>query len=591
MLIQLPILLLFFHSSTIVAQTTVTVIDGNAQNLDLPIDCYYAYSYSQQLYLQSEIGLSGDITTVSFEYDGYEAFTDDIKIYMGHTSKSEYANTSDWIPVSSMTLVYDGPISVTTSAGWVTLTLDNSFTYNNTDNLVIAVDENTAGYHSASADFYTFGTVNYRSLLYSNDWTNPDPASPPAADYNQKYVPSLQLGMVTCNAPTATTNVVENCGSSTFTVEVTLTSYGDGSDADLTDGTTTVSNASLNTVYTFGPYSTSTTATVQYNGDAYGGCDATSGTLGGCVPNTCTDAVDLSAGNVVADFSLATNDSQESDSGGEATYLQVGNGTTIVSCESGVTHSAYDYTEYKDLWYKVLVPSGEDEFTLSFSNVTGNYVVVPYYGTCGSLTQMTLLYNADQSITGVIDNDGNNWFGDDPYVTPTITSLDFKGDEILNAPGGVVYLRIFPYDGGLGGASGCQSGNFTTASLTINSSIQPPATRTSVSDGDFGTASNWDCSCVPGSVENVVVNHDMSLDENFTSTASVVVNSGKTLTVTTGNTLEVAGSLTNNGEMSGAVKVTGTPSALVLGTIEQVEFDATGSVTLTGMLRLALRWC
>ena len=43
------------------AQTTVTVTDGNAPNLDIPIDCYYNFSYSEQIFLQSEINLSGDI--------------------------------------------------------------------------------------------------------------------------------------------------------------------------------------------------------------------------------------------------------------------------------------------------------------------------------------------------------------------------------------------------------------------------------------------------------------------------------------------------------------------------------------------------
>ncbi len=54
-----------------------------------------------------------------------------------------------------MTLVYDGNLSVTTTDGWVTITLDTPFSYNNTDNLVIGVDENGYDYHSSSDSFYT----------------------------------------------------------------------------------------------------------------------------------------------------------------------------------------------------------------------------------------------------------------------------------------------------------------------------------------------------------------------------------------------------------------------------------------------------
>jgi hypothetical protein len=205
-----------------------------------------------------------------------------------------------------MTEVYDGTISVTTTEGWVTITLDNAFTYNNSDNLVIAVDENTPTYHSSQSNFIALGTgaTASRSNVYSNDFINPAPGSPPSG-YVQNYVPSLKLDILSCIAPSATSSVVENCNAGTFTVDVSVSSYGDASSADLTDGTTTFTNAVLNTVYTFGPYSTSASATIQYNGDAYGGCDDNSGTLGGCVPNTCGDAVDLSSGNIVADFSLA----------------------------------------------------------------------------------------------------------------------------------------------------------------------------------------------------------------------------------------------------------------------------------------------
>ncbi len=1034
-----------------VSQTVFTITDGNATGIDIPIDNYYSYSYSEQIYLQSEINNTGDIVSVEFEYNGNQAFTDAIKIYMGHTSKSSFSSTSDWVTSSGMTLVYDGNISVTTTAGWVSITLDNAFNYNNTDNLVIAVDENTGTYHSSSSHFYSLGTGNgtSRSNVYSNDYINPNPASPPSG-YVQNYVPSLKLGISTgpsistsvsaltdlsyctgsgpsssqnftvsggslsndisisssssdfeistdnstfssslslsqssgsvastiiytrlisgksageytgqltlssagastetvslsgtsvpttvyvattgddnsgngsssspylslgkalsvtgqlscgnvviniasgtytennlsinqsnitiegdasgntifdgvnyqnrlltinssnvsinnikiqnhglsysncnisgtcgggalvigdgstsisnvslenvtfynnfndgssgdggavhvqynalatfekcnfsqnyagapsttssntynnggavyvegevvfnnclfyrniskgygsavyvdgslaeadfyhstisnnnargnygalavsggflslynsiaynnlfssnslgndlyessgllnvsyscyrddyfnrssisnsltsdplftneasndfslqstspvidagisgyslsdditglsrpqgagydmgayeyslCNAPAVTYNVIENCGSNNYTIEATVTSYGDGSSADLSDGTTTFSNASLNTLYTFGPYSSAVTTTLNYLGAGYGGCDNNSSLLSACIPNTCADAIDLSLGSMVADFSVAENDANETDYGGEPNYLQVGNGTTISNCNGGGVHNAYDYTEYKDLWYKVVVPSGDDEFTLTFSNVNGHYVVVPYFGSCGNLTQMTLLYNSNQSITGVIDNDGNNWYGDDPYVTPSITTLDFKGSEILNAPGGVVYLRIFPYDGGQGGSSGCISSNFSTASLTINSSIAPAATRTTVQNGVLTDPSTWDCNCSPMSTDNLVINHTISQPAAFAigENNSLTINPGGQLNIQIPDVMNVDGVLDNQGIITGTVYIAGTlDRSINLGIIDDVSINTPATVTLT----------
>ncbi len=1043
----LLVLLMLLFVCSLKSQTVFTVTDGNATGIDIPIDNYYTYSYSEQLYLQSEINTSGDIVSLEFEYNGNQAFTDAIKIYMGHTTKSSFSSTSDWVTSSGMTLVYDGNISVTASAGWVSITLDNAFNYNNTDNLVIAVDENTGTYHSSSSHFYALGTGygTSRSNVYSNDYINPNPASPPSG-YVQNYVPSLKLGISTgpsltassnqlndfnycdgngpssaqtftvsgnqltddvtvscganyqisldgvsysnslliakdnagsasstvyvrllaglnsgtyydqidinsngmplvpvlldgfvvpttayvsnagnditgdgsqgnpfatidyalnivqaascgpasvylmagtypssnmsissdnvtiqgdvygntildgvdnlsrcfkitgtnvllsnltiqnygldystcstsgacgggaieigdgsssmtasfnqvvfknnindglsgdggavyvnyaadvlfskctfaenavgdpsssgsnttnnggavyiegesefencvfyrniskgygsavfvegfnaeadfyhctasnnnargnygalavrsgfinvynsviygnlfstnslgndfyessgllnvsyciysddyfnrssisnsqiidpifnniasddyslqtgspaidaglssyastddinglsrpqgagvdmgayefstCAAPLVNYTVVENCASGTFTIDFTVSSYGDGTSADISDGSFTINNAVLNSNYSFGPYSVGTTVTLYYNGLSYGGCDATSPALSGCVPNTCADAIDLAGGSMVADFSVADNDASETDFGGEPNYLQVGNGTTISNCNGGAVHSAYDYTEYKDLWYKVVVPAGDDEFTLTFSNVNGHYVVVPYYGTCGSLTQMRLLYNTDQSITGVIDNDGNNWFGDDPFVTPSITTLDFKGDEILNAPGGVVYLRMFPYDGGQGGSSGCIASNFSTAALTVSSSITPAATRTTVSNGNWSDPSIWDCNCTPSSPENVVVNHLVDVNAATTVDGDLTVSSTGLITVLNTNILELNGVLDNTGAIFGTISFGGATSRYIkLGEVDNVEMNTTGTIELS----------
>ena len=172
----------------------LTIYDGNAVGLDIPIDRGYYNSYSEQIYLQSEINKEGTIQEISFEYNGYSSWSRDIQIYMGHTSKTNFVSTSDWITSATMTKVFDGPISVTTTAGWYTLILDSDFSYNNIDNLVIAVDYSYSGNYNSSDSFYSYGLggSSDRSLVYSNDSNDPDPASPPSGSVVD-YVPSLKL--------------------------------------------------------------------------------------------------------------------------------------------------------------------------------------------------------------------------------------------------------------------------------------------------------------------------------------------------------------------------------------------------------------
>ena len=177
------------------------IIDGNQTGQHAPIEPYWSWTYSQQIYYQSEINQGGNISGLSFEYNGNSSWTDQVEVYLGHTSKSSFTSNTDWISYSDLTLVYDGNYSVSTTEGWHSITFDTDFYYNNTDNLVIAVYEKTNGYHSVSDEFYTAdGGVN-RVLTYYDDYVNPNPTSPPTADYHQEWIPSLKLNITEYVAP------------------------------------------------------------------------------------------------------------------------------------------------------------------------------------------------------------------------------------------------------------------------------------------------------------------------------------------------------------------------------------------------------
>jgi hypothetical protein len=179
---------LFFLSNCfgIYSQTTVTVNDGGSYTYPYaPFHYYSNYTYSQTIYRQSEIDQSGAITSVEWEFyhansTGAESA---IKVYMGHTSKNDFTSYTDWIAVGNMTLVYDGNITGGASSGWRSITLDTPFSYNNSDNLVIAVDENTNDYSNGKWRYSETSSGDDRLIVYYSDGTNPDPASPPLCEY------------------------------------------------------------------------------------------------------------------------------------------------------------------------------------------------------------------------------------------------------------------------------------------------------------------------------------------------------------------------------------------------------------------------
>jgi hypothetical protein len=199
---------LFFIS--ILGFSQVSIGAGNNEAQAVPFDPYFGYSYTQSIYLASEINASGNINSIQWYFSGTSLLPNcqDITIYLGHSTKTVFAGTTDWDPVANLTASYTGTIPVT-GAGWVTITLDTPFAYNGTDNLIIAVDENMASYDSTSDDFYNSAVTGNRSLYYRNDNTNPDPATPPTGTV-AAYVPNIILGGIVQACPSPTTLTIDN---------------------------------------------------------------------------------------------------------------------------------------------------------------------------------------------------------------------------------------------------------------------------------------------------------------------------------------------------------------------------------------------
>ncbi|MDD2210752.1 MAG: choice-of-anchor D domain-containing protein [Candidatus Cloacimonetes bacterium] len=167
---------------TILPEGLVQIGSGTT-DLDLPLNTYYGYNYSQMLYLQSEIGVANKrIEKLYVNWNGYETGEDykDWTIYLGHTDKSSFANSSDWVSVANMSQVFSGEITIPATTGWIEILLDTPFAYNNTDNLVVAINETTSGYGSSSAYFYNTGFATNRGLRLRNDSSAYNPASPGA---------------------------------------------------------------------------------------------------------------------------------------------------------------------------------------------------------------------------------------------------------------------------------------------------------------------------------------------------------------------------------------------------------------------------
>lgn len=208
---------LFMVSMMLNAQ--IALGTGSTNVGEAPISTYYGYSYVQQIFTKQEINANaaGNITGLKFYMDPSMSISNssDWTVYLGLTSKTNFTSDADWIPVSQLTQVYSG--TVTNTNGVVEITFAVPFPYNNTQNLVIAAEENAPGYDSNDYDdvFYVYDAAPSTSISYKNDNVNPNPLNPPTGDVHD-YKSVITILGLTANAAPACPTVIYPVNNSTF---------------------------------------------------------------------------------------------------------------------------------------------------------------------------------------------------------------------------------------------------------------------------------------------------------------------------------------------------------------------------------------
>ena len=154
----------------------VEIGTGTSTTYMVPFNSLYNYSFTEQVFLASEIGTAGNINSISFHIG--QAYTseqtNDVVLYMKNVSRETFSSTTDYEPVTAGDIVFQGQwtIPVCSAGDWITLTLDTPFAYDGTSNLMIAMDENTGSYQTRY--FYCTSVTN-SGICYYSDSYNPDP--------------------------------------------------------------------------------------------------------------------------------------------------------------------------------------------------------------------------------------------------------------------------------------------------------------------------------------------------------------------------------------------------------------------------------
>jgi len=224
---------------------------------------YSAYAGSEAIYLQPEIGYYGNITNLAY-YKGSGTDVNPVQnvaIFMRHTTAATVATGA--YDTIGYTRVFTGSFTNNATTGWMDVRLDNSFQYNNVDNLQILIAKGppalTTGYPSYR---YTTTSPNYQNRYgygasvptsLTQTYYRPNirfaltPSTLPANDVGvQTIIYPLALHRV--NIPMVPIAKVKNYGSATQTFPVVCSIIGTGGVTRYTNTQTVTVLASLDTI-------------------------------------------------------------------------------------------------------------------------------------------------------------------------------------------------------------------------------------------------------------------------------------------------------------------------------------------------------
>lgn len=221
-----------YASSPFTFQTTLcdgsiydTIGHDSYTDYSMPVNNYRNYSLTQTIVEASELesGMS-NISAIAYQYASNYATTqkNNVTIYLSHTSLSEFANDSAIVPVdNSFVQVYQG--SLNCQQGWNLFQFDTVFHWNGQQNILITVDDNSQASDGSLQNFYHSYTTSNKSIAYSSNTLNPDPANPGVfsgtrtANMSRANMILISCGAERCNAPVVTsTNVTATTATITW---------------------------------------------------------------------------------------------------------------------------------------------------------------------------------------------------------------------------------------------------------------------------------------------------------------------------------------------------------------------------------------
>ncbi|MDX1904885.1 MAG: hypothetical protein SFU27_12075 [Thermonemataceae bacterium] len=247
------------------AQITIgTQVTQSGATAISPYNYYYESRRVQFVYTQAEIaaagGVAGTISAIAWDVsqiNGGNLVNYTIK--MGHTSATDASSHN----TASLTTVKNAHTLTPGAVGWRTITFDNDFCWNGTSNILVDVCWGVNPGYGSNGQVWMYNNVasQTRALNLSSS-----SACGSNTITTRNYKPRVQLTIAPLLLPTATMTKTCAVDYKSYSVSVQVSSLGDFTAVDITDGVTTYqSNVGIGT-YTITSLTGNKTIYVKENG-------------------------------------------------------------------------------------------------------------------------------------------------------------------------------------------------------------------------------------------------------------------------------------------------------------------------------------
>ena len=162
----------------------------------IPVNMNWRNTISQTIYYEDDITAAGLITHITYNYQGGNVDAPkEFQFYLAtiDASKTVFDSTTDWIPASEFTQVFNGMLPVQAGNRLVTVTLDEPFVYDGGNLVVMTTRTFTSGETWwVGTNWHVTASGANRSLARSHDTEQLSPENYGTGGYNTN-VPNIYL--------------------------------------------------------------------------------------------------------------------------------------------------------------------------------------------------------------------------------------------------------------------------------------------------------------------------------------------------------------------------------------------------------------